>query len=128
MVEIIEKLKSAIKSFEKDNGPLLICALFLRDDPFGKWDIVLAASWLNPTEMHSYKILSAKLKDFLTDSELVQFSHIVILDQHDPTILFLLDLDTIKNGGYKELSSEILSEKFGFTIKKAYLLRSQKLS
>ena len=128
MVEIIEKLKSAITSLEKDNGPLLICALFLREDAFGKWDIILAASWLDTKEMRSYKILSAKLKDFLTDSELVQFSHIVILDQHDPTISFLLDLDTLINGGYKELSSEILSEKFGFTIKKAYLLRSQKIA
>ena len=126
MIEIIEKLKSAIESLEKENSPLLICALFLRDDAMGKWDIVLAASWLNPKEMSSYEILSSKLQNFLSDSELMQFSRIVILDQDDPIISFLLELETVKNGGYKELSTDVLSEKFNFTIKKAYLLRSQK--
>lgn len=127
MVEIIENLKSTIKSLEQENGPLLICALFLREDAFEKWDIILAGSWLNPKEMRSYEALSSKLQQFLSDSELVQFSRIVILDQDDPIISFLLELETVKNGGYKELSSNILSEKFRFSIKKAYLLRSQKL-
>ena len=127
MIEIIEKLKSAISSLEKENGPLLICALFLRDDALEKWDIILAASWLNPKEMRSYEILSKKLQKFLSASELVQFSRIVVLDQDDPIISFLLELETVKNGGYKELAANVLSEKFRFTIKKAYLLRSQKL-
>lgn len=127
MIEIIEKLKSAISSLEKENGPLLICALFLRDDALEKWDIILAASWLNSKEMRSYEILSKKLQNFLSASELVQFSRIVVLDQDDPIISFLLELETVKNGGYKELAANVLSEKFRFTIKKAYLLRSQKL-
>ncbi|HLB52205.1 MAG TPA: hypothetical protein VJK48_00660 [Chlamydiales bacterium] len=126
MSEIIEKVKSAIKSMEKEHGNLLICALFLRADVLEKWDIVLAAPWLNPKEMRSYEILSSSLQNFLTQSELVQFSRIVILEQDDPTVSFLLNLEIVKNGGYKELSVDALSEKFRFTIKKAYLLRSQK--
>jgi len=73
-------------------------------------------------------MVSSKLQHLLSDSELVQFSRVVILDQDDPVVSFLLDLETIKNGGYKELSAEALSEKFRFTIKKAYLLRSLKAS
>ncbi len=126
MGEIIEKLKLAIGSLEKENGPLLICALFLRDDALEKWDIILAASWLNPKEMRAYELLSSKLQNFLSDSELVQFSRIVILDQSDPIISFLLELESVKNGGYKELSADALSAKFRFTIKKAYLLRSHR--
>lgn len=127
MIEKIEKLKAAIKSLEKEHGPLLICALFLREDAMGKWDIVIAASWLHPSEMRAYEILSKTLKKFLSDSDLVHFSRIVVLDQDDPVISYLLDLESIKNGGYKELSSDTLSDKFKFPIKKAYLLRSQKL-
>ena len=128
MIEKIEKLKEVVKNLEIEHGPLLICALFLRDDAMGKWDIVIAASWLNSSEMRSYEILSQELKKFLSDSDLVYFSRIVILDRDDPIISYLLDLETIKNGGYKELSSDALSDKFKFLIKKAYLLRSQKLS
>lgn len=128
MNETIEKLKSVIKSLEEKRGPLLICALFLREDSLETWDIILAASWLNSSELESYKIVSNELQNFLSDSELTQFSRIVILNQDDPVVSFLLDLETIKNGGYKELSAEVLSNKFRFVIKRAYLLRSQKLS
>lgn len=48
--------------------------------------------------------------------------------QDDPVVSYLLNLETITNGGFKELSADELSEKFKFTIKRAYLLRSQKLN
>lgn len=127
MNETIEKFKSLIKDLEKNQGPLLICALFLRDGDLDKWDIIISASWLNPAEMQSYKIVSSKLQESLSDVELVQFSRIVILNQDDPVVSYLQNLETITNGGYKELRADELSEKFKFTIKRAYLLRSQKL-
>ena len=127
MKEIIEKLKSEITALEKEKGPLLIFALFLREDPLEKWDIIISATWLNSKEMSSYKLISSRLQEVLSESELLQFSRIVLLDPEDPVVSFLLDLQTIKNGGYKELSGEVLSDKFKFTIKRAYLLRSQKL-
>lgn len=126
MNEIINKLKSLIRDLEKEHGSLLICALFLRDGDLEKWDIIISASWLNATEMQSYKTVSSKLQESLTDAELVQFSRIVILNKDDPVVSYLLGLETISNGGFKELRADELSEKFKFTIKKAYLLRSQK--
>ncbi len=124
--EIIEKLKAAMTSLEKEKGPLLIFALFLREDSFEKWDIIISGTWLNSKEMSAYKLISSKLREVLDESELLQFSRIVLLDPEDPVVSFLLDQQTIKNGGYKELSGEALSDKFKFTIKRAYLLRSQK--
>lgn len=126
MNEMIGKLKSIIKDLEKEHGPLLICALFLRDGDLEKWDIIISGTWLNPAEMQSYKTVSSKLQESLSDTELVQFSRIVILNKDDPVVSYLLGLDTITNGGFKELRADELSEKFKFTIKRAYLLRSQK--
>lgn len=126
MKEIIDKLKALILELEKENGPLLICALFLREEPLEKWDIVISATWLNSREMQSYKTVSSKLQKKLSDSELVQLSRIVILNQDDPVVSYLQGLETITNGGYKELRADDLSAKFKFTIKRAYLLRSQK--
>lgn len=126
MNEIIEKIKSLIKELEKEHGLLLICALFLREGDLEKWDIIISASWLDPAEMQSYKTVSSKLQESLSDAELVQFSRIVILNKDDPVVSYLLGLETISNGGFKELRADDLSEKFNFTIKRAYLLRSQK--
>jgi hypothetical protein len=127
MNEIIEKMKLIIKDLEKTHGLLLICAIFLRDWDFEKWDIIISASWLNPTEMQTYKLISSKLQETLNASELIQFSRVVILAKEDPVVSYLLSLKTISNGSYKELRADELSEKFKFIIKRAYLLRSQKL-
>lgn len=125
MNEIIKKLKLAIKELENEHGPLLICALFLREEILEKWDIIISASWLDPAEMQSYKMVSKILQETLNDTELVQVSRIVILHKDDPVVAYLQALETITNGGYKELRADELSEKFKFTIKKAYLLRSR---
>lgn len=127
MNEIIDKIKFLIKKLENEHGPLLICALFLRDSETERWDIIISTSWLNPIEMQSYKLVSSKLQELLSDSELVQFSRIVILNQDDPVVSYLQGLETISNGSYKELRADELSEKFRFTIKKAYLLRCQRV-
>ena len=82
---------------------------------------------LDSKKIDSYKIVSSKIQSILSDSEFLQISRIVILDQDDPVITFLQNLKTVKNGSFEEFSGDDLSENFGFTIKKAYLLRSQKL-
>jgi hypothetical protein len=127
MNDVIEKLKVAIKNLEKSKGSLSICAIFLREDSLDKWDIIIASSWLNPQEMESYKIVSTELKHHLSPSEFLNFSRIVILPPEDPIVSFLINLETVENGGHKELSSETLTDKFGFKIKRAYLLRSRKV-
>lgn len=127
MNELIKKLKSVILSIEKKNGPLIIGALFLREEPLEKWDILFTAPWLNPAERISYQIIADTLKEFLNDSDYIDIGRIVILYQDDPIVSYLLNLDTISNGGFKELPTDELTEKFKVTIKRAYLLRSQKL-
>lgn len=76
--------------------------------------------------MQSYKNVSLKLQESLSDKELAFLSRVVILNVDDPVVAYLQGLETISNGGFKELNASELSEKFNFTIKKAYLLRSQK--
>jgi hypothetical protein len=126
MKELIEKLKLVIKDLEKSKGSLLIFAIFLREDSLEKWDIIVAASWLDPSEMESYKIVSNALRDHLTSSDFLNVSRIVILPAKDPVTSFLINLEVVENGGYKQLSTDDLTDTFGFEIKRAYLLRSKK--
>lgn len=126
MKDILDKLKALIGTLEAEHGSFLIFALFLREKPIEKWDVVISAPWLNSKELSAYKLISSKLQEVLTESESLLLSRIVILDPDDQAVTFLLDLETVKNGGYKEFSGEELTEKFKFTIKRAYLLRSLK--
>ena len=126
MNAIVEKIKNVVIELEKERGPLLVCSLFLRGDPLERWDMVVSATWLSSSDLNSYQLISSKVQDALDGQELLQFSRIIILDQNDPAILFLQDTFSITNGKIEEISSDLLSSRFGFTIKKAYLLRCQK--
>ncbi len=126
MKEILGKLKSIVVDLEGRRGPILIFALFLREDPLERWDVVVCASWLNPDDMEAYKIVSDEFQRFLTQPELMQFSRLVILDEKDPVVSFLQDSCTITNGHIETLSGEVFSERFKFTIKSAHVLRCQK--
>lgn len=128
MKSILEKLKNVVYSLENEHGPLLVCALFLRIDPLEKWDIVLSASWLNPSDISSYNLVTSKIQSVLSKSELIQLARIVILEDSDPVVSFLQNSATVTNGQFGEVSGDIFTEKFGFTIKKAYLLRCQKIN
>lgn len=127
MKDILEKLKTVVVALEKEYGAIHVFALFLRTDPLEKWDIVIAASWLNPNDISSYKIISSKIQEVLSQSELIQLARIVILNDNDPVVSFLQDSQSVTNGHYGEVSGESFTQKFGFTIKKAYLLRCQKI-
>lgn len=125
MKEMLDKLKKLISSLETDKkSEFLIFAMFLPDESNDKWDLIISAPWLNSSELDSYKFISDKLQKYLTDPELIQIARIVILDPEDQVVKFLQTLETVKNGGYKELRPEELTEKFKFVIKRAYLLRS----
>lgn len=126
MKEILGKLKSIVVDLERARGPILIFALFLREDPLEKWDIVVSASWLSSADMKAYKIISDELQKVLTQTELMQFSRLVILDETDPVVSFLQDSCAITNGHVETLSGDIFSERFKFTIKSVHVLRCQK--
>lgn len=131
MKEILTKLKSVVQSLEKENGSILFFALFLREGSLQMWDIVVAAPWLSSSERKAYEIIVSKVQSALSSTEIVQISHVVILDNTDPALAFLQEVCPLTNGGFKEspkdFSIEPLSAKFGFTISKAYILRCQKL-
>lgn len=124
MKELLDKLKKLIHSLEiEKKSEFLICAMFLPEDSNDKWDLILSATWLDSGELESYKLISSKMQEFLTESELIQIERIVILDPEDQVVEFLQTLEPVRNGGYKELRPEELTQKFKFTIKRAYLLR-----
>lgn len=123
---ILNKLKHIVLDLEKEHGFIYIFGLFLRVDPIERWDVVLSASWLNPNELSSYGIIASKIQTTLDTNEQAQLARIVILDPNDPNVSFLQNLASVVNGKTDEVPGGLLSDQFGFTIKRAYLLRCQK--
>lgn len=127
--EILDKLKIVLKDLEKNYDPVILFALFLREEALGKWDLLVSAPWLTPRTLDSYEKVSQAIKARFDNSEIVQLSRIVVLESLDPAVAFLQDLYNVPNGSFIEVQNcEPLSDKFGFTIKRAYLLRCIKNS
>ncbi len=124
MKEILDKLKLLLLELEKEKGPILVFALFLRGDSPDRWDLVVSAPWLDSGNVDSYKTVAIKVQNALSAEEIVQLSRVVILDVDDPVVSFLQDSYSVPNGTFKDVENcEPFSQRFNFTIRRAYLLR-----
>jgi hypothetical protein len=127
MNSLLDKLKLVMQALEKANNPFLIFALFLREEPLEQWDVVVSATWLNSSEIDSYKKVSSEIQTSLTSEELMQLARVVILNPNDTLVVSLQNEFSVKNGKPKDVSSEFFIEKFPFKIKRAFLLHCQKI-
>jgi len=124
MKEILDKLKIALKDLERESGGVLLFALFLREEALGKWDLLISAPWLDARGLELYEQVTQAVQKQMGDTEITQLSRIVILKSGDPAVAFLQHLYPVPNGSFIEVANcEPLSDKFGFTIKRAYVLR-----
>lgn len=123
MKETLEKLKVVLKELENKYGSILLFAFFLREGAFGKWDLLISASWLDPRFLESYERIAQFLQG-TGEGDKIQVSRIVLLNVNDPAVAFLQDSYTVPNGSFIEVqNSESLSDWFGFTIRRAFILR-----
>ena len=127
MNEILEKLKLSLKELEEKHGGIFLFSLFLREDALGRWDLLVSAPWLNSSSLDSYEIVAKTVQLSLSESEVIQIARVVILDTTDVAVVFLQDLYSVPNGSFVEVQNcEPLTSRFGFTIKRAYVLRCVK--
>jgi hypothetical protein len=127
MKTFLEKLSIVVHALENQHGPLMIFGLFLREQPLEKWDVVVSAQWLKSDDITAFRLVNSHIQQKLNENELIQISRIVILDYNDPAVSYLQNEFEVTNGHYDEIPANKISEKFGFTIKRAYLLRCQKI-
>lgn len=122
MRQLVDKFKSMAKEIADERGELSLFALFLREDA-EKWDLIVAAPWVNTDSLEDYKYIADKLKHDLKVSELLSISRIVLLDIYDSLVQTINNYCSVKPGGSLELY-DLFS--IGLpSFKHAYILISQ---
>lgn len=119
---IINKLESLEKDIADEKGEFSLFGLFLREDAENRWDLVVAAPWLNSDSMEDLTYIASKLKTILKNSEFLSISRIVILDLHDPIVQIIHTTWGVPRGGSLELNNPQL---FSLPFKYAYIIISQ---
>ncbi|HSX38952.1 MAG TPA: hypothetical protein VLE95_09075 [Chlamydiales bacterium] len=124
MKELLDKLKEILKDIEKEDGLVVLFALFLREGALGMWDLLVAAPWLDASALASYDHIAKRIQGRLTPDQVVKLDRIVLLDPKDSAVSFLQDNYPVPNGSFIEIPNcEPLTDRYGFTIQRAYVLR-----
>jgi hypothetical protein len=121
MKELLEKLKKIEEETSAEKGNYDLFALFLREESPGKWDILVAASWIKGNNEATLKYLAPKIQHSFTQNELLQISRIVIIEENNPELPALQEAINIEHG-----ISEIKDATFfGLQIKRAIFITSR---
>jgi hypothetical protein len=121
---IMEKLRSLEKEIADERGGFSLFALFLREDAENRWDLVVAAPWLNPDSLEDINYIANKLKSCLGENELITISRIVLLDLSDPIVKIINKNWGVSRGGSLELNDPQIFNT-GLPFKHAYIIISR---
>lgn len=120
IVEVVERFRQIEKELSSEKGAFHLFALIEREDSFGKWDVVVSASWIRD-EMDALRIIAAKINSKLSENEHLLLSRIVILPTTDDFVKNLNALfGPIVNGNLQLTNIKIND----IRIKDAYIITS----
>lgn len=118
MKEIVNKLRLIEKETATERGEYDLFALFLREDSSNKWDILVAATWIDNNKEEALKYLSKKIQNSFDQSELSFISRIVIIEDNNPALAALPQTINIKEDATELKDANF----FGIQIKRAFLI------
>jgi len=122
MKEQVEKFLAVEKEISHEKGDFSLFALFLREDAQDKWDLVVAAPWIDVNQKEAYNFLVARLKKHLQPKDLVNLSRIVIVNPDNPALVAISSAMKVKHGIEEVQDSNF----FGLPIKHAFIITSTK--
>lgn len=121
--EIVEKFQQQEKIMARVKGPFDLFALFLREDAPSKWDLVVAAEWIEESKESAIKYIADIMQKSLSREELLLLSRIAIIDESNPELEALQSVMNIEHGPTVEIRD---SNFFGLQIKHMYLITSKR--
>lgn len=122
MKELINKLTAIEKDTSAEKGDYDLFALFLREDSPNKWDILVAATWIDDNKEDALKYLAQKIQNSLAPGELLLISRIVIIEETNPSLPALPQAISLENGAAEIKDANF----FGLSIKHAFVITSRR--
>ena len=122
MKELVDKFIELERKISKQKGEFTLFALFLRDNALNKWDLLVAAPWIEIDRKAALTYITKQIQSSFTAEEMIQISRIVMLDQTNPT----LDIISKMPKPAHEVAEVKNSDLFGLQIKHAFIITAQK--
>ncbi len=120
MKELVSKFSELEKEISIKKGAFTLFALFLREEAGDKWDLVVAAPWIEANRKEALSFMAKQTQAKFKPDELVNLSRIVLIDQNNPALDAINRTIKIEHGSVDVQSSNF----FGLQIKHAYIVTS----
>lgn len=124
MNDFVKHIQKVERSISSEKGEFNLFALFLRENSLDKWDLLIAAPWVERNKSDALKRISKEIQQNLTKKEMLKLSRLVIIDKSNPALsAFQKAIDT--EHGDAEIKD---SNFFGLQIKHAHVITSRRVA
>ena len=90
MQELLAKYREIEAEATRERGEFSLFALFLREDAYGNWDLVVAAPWIGDWNMKALEYIAGKITSRLDTQELLSLSKVVLVSPNDEPVRRLI--------------------------------------
>lgn len=123
MKEWVKKLIDSERKISRQKGGFTLFALFLREGAIGKWDLVVAAPWIDDDPRTALYYLTKEVEKALNQEEILDFISRVVLIYQDSPALEIINQEINVEHDYIEKQGINL---YDLDIKHAYIITSKK--
>jgi hypothetical protein len=124
MKELVNKFIELERKVSQEKGDFALFALFLREDALDKWDLIVAAPWIESDRKKALPYIANQIQKTLKPEELSLLSRIVLIDHDNPALESINRALHIEHDGANVQDTNF----FGLQIKHAYIITSQRLN
>lgn len=98
MSKIVDALEEIERKLSRENGAFNLFAVFERQDIPTRWDLVVAAPWVEENNEQAMKLLAVEIKKILPSSELERISRIILLDPSNSSVRAITSAHAVEHG------------------------------
>jgi hypothetical protein len=124
MKELLDRFVELERRLSEEMGGFALFALFLREDASDKWDLIVAAPWIEVDRKRALSRITEAIQEAFSPEELTRLSRVVIVDLANPAVEAVNHAVSIQHG-----QAEIRDNNFfGLQIKHAYVISSHRMN
>ena len=117
----LPQLRHAMAAIAEKKGDFALFGVFMRADAPGRWDLVVAAPWLEVGQLKAVNELVELLEDQLGERDVRQFAQIVTLKSSSPEIRAELSNLNVTGSEQRFYNTNL----FGADVEEAVILRAK---
>lgn len=122
MKKLLPRFVALERRLAETRGGFSLFALFLREDAVDRWDLIVAAPWIEQERKSALPYITGEVQQEFSPEELSLLSRIVLVELANPAVEAINQALAVQHAEAEVRDSNF----FGVPIKHAYIITSQR--